>query len=334
MLSYFYNLFFRLGLLLYFLLFAECLLANSSSKQLDSITPKEVLNVTESTETKKDSNASITNTKPTNAKGTKLEVKDAKSTTSKNEKTISELRSSILNPFSDVWYFSYADAFKIINDDEGDNRIVNSTNIKAKGAFYLTNKYNLVFGLTTGLRLKEEEEGGVKPTFSYSKFIVRFAPKVKKGFIYSVGMGSSFPIDLNYDDIPKDHDVTFGPNAAIGYVDPNYTFFLGTSYVQDFFNTDSIHTQDFKIGIMGSHALGKRFFIKGFGVLKNDFAEEQDSRLKVPVGVGVNAIISVFHVPINLGVNLAHTVIHPANEGKETTIFVSIAPIIYKGKKE
>lgn len=258
---------------------------------------------------------------------------DSKSTTSSQEKSISELRSSILNPFSDVWYFSYSNAFKIINDDSKDNRVVNSTNIKAKGALYLTDKYNLIFGLTTGLRLKEEEEGGANVKFSYSKFVVRFAPSVKKGYVYSVGLGSSFPIDLNYDDIPKDHDVTFGPNGAIGYVDPKYTVFLGTSYVQDFISTDSVHTQDFKVGLVGKYALGERFFVKGFGLLDNDFAEEQDSRLKVPVGVGVNAIVSIFHVPINLGVSLSHTIIHPENEGQETTIFVSVSPIIYKGKK-
>ena len=231
-----------------------------------------------------------------------------------------------------MWYFSYADAFKIINDD-GNYRGVNSTNLKAKGSFYLTDKYNLIFGFTTGLRLKEEESGGVKPSFSYSKLVVRFAPNKKKGFIYSVGMGSSFPIDLNYDSIPKDHDVTFGPNGVLGYIDPNYTFFLGTSYVQDFINTDEVHTQDFKVGIMGSHVLGKRFFIKGFALVDNDFAELSNNQLKIPVGVGINAIVNMFHVPINLGVNLAHTVVHPNNEGRETIIFVSIAPILYQGKK-
>ncbi len=237
-----------------------------------------------------------------------------------------ELRNKLMNPFSDIWMISYANAFAYM---EGADSVANMTMVDFKTALPIAADKMLLAEIRTGLRIDSDSDkfGGL--SLEHTSLTVRLAKMVSKRFSYALGGSIALPNSEDLNNGQKlNGDVTLAPNIFARYDGDAIDVMLAMGHSFDVIDTDNTR-----------ESLTHAFFGIAFPVMDSsdvmigtfmryDWTETSDNRFSLPLFVGYNFLAMFFGHPVQLRLGAGRSVIKAEDEYSSTFVFIGIAPVL------
>ncbi len=240
--------------------------------------------------------------------------------------TKAEFRNKLMNPFSDIWMISYANALAYI---DGVDSVANMTMIDFKTAFPIAANKMLLLDLRTGVRADSDSDKFLGLGLEHTSLTARVATMVSKRFSYALGGSLALPNneDINNGD-KLNGDVTFAPNVFVRYDGDIIDINFGMGHSFDIIDTDNTR-----------ESLTHAFAALAFPVMDSsdvmigtfmryDWTEANENRFTLPIFISYNFLAMFFGHPVQLRFGAGRSVIKAEDQFSSSFLFIAISPVL------